>query len=354
VKDFKSFSFLKNSSLENQELLTSPKLEELLFHQWENYQSIKTKELTPDFNSIYSGIEKKAFVDSTLLPEYTLSQNTTKTTLGKSTSKSNFFSLKWYLSVAAILSGFLIGGNYLARFYGINFFTRAQSIVVSADKGQRTVCSLPDGTKVWLNSDSKLEYPKQFSKKCRRVKLTGEAYFDVVKNPKQPFIVEASFISIKVLGTKFNVKSYPKEKTIETTLESGSVSLQKIDAKHNSTPVIIKPQQKATFSIDHQDFKLESVNSELLTSWKDGKLIFDNELINEVALKIERHYGLKVNVSNCKPDDRITLTVKEETIEEVLRLIQLTTPVNFTVENFDGTGKRTFIYRNDQKLFPPR
>ena len=354
MKDFKSFSFLKNSSLENQGLLTSPKLEELLFHQWENYQTVKNHEVNPDFNSIYSGIEEKAFGDQILQTEYTLSQNTTKTTLSKSTSKSNFFSLKWYLSVAAIFSGILLGGNYLARFYGINFFTNNQSIVVSADKGQRIVCSLPDGTKVWLNSDSKLEYPKQFAKKSRRVKLTGEAYFDVVKNPIQPFIVEASLISIKVLGTKFNVKSYPREKTIETTLESGSVSLQQIGAGSSAKPVIIKPQQKATYSIDHQEFKLESVNSDLLTSWKDGKLIFDNELINEVALKIERHFGLKVDVSNCKPDDRITLTVKEETIDEVLRLIQLTTPVNFRVENFDGTGKRSFLYRNDQKLFPPR
>jgi len=350
VKDFKSFSFLKNSSLENQELLTSPKLEELLFSQWENYQKIKDIAPVPDFKSIFSKIEVKTSSDHINQSEHTLSQHTTNTTLGQNRNKSAFFSLKRYLSFAAILSGLILGGGYFAYLSGINIFGHTQTMIVAVAKGQRTVCSLPDGTKVWLNSDSKLEYPKKFAKNTRKVKLSGEAYFDVVKNPKQPFVVEASLISIKVLGTKFNVKSYPMEKTIETTLESGSVSLEKINANNNAKPVIIKPQQKATYNIDHQDFKLETVNSELLTSWKDGKLIFDNELINDVIIKIERHYGLKVNIDNCRQDDRITLTVKDETIDEVLRLIQLTTPINFSIENFDGTDKRTFKNRNEKKL----
>ncbi len=346
MKDFKSFSFLKNSSLENQELLNSPKLEELLFHQWENYQKIKDIAPIPDFKSIFSKIDEKTSSDHATHLEHTLSQNTTNTSLGQNRNQAAYFSLKRYFSIAAILSGLILGGGYIAYLSGINIFGRTKTMIFAAAKGQRIVCSLPDGTKVWLNSDSKLEYPKTFAKNIRRVKLSGEAYFDVVKNSKQPFIVETSSVSIKVLGTKFNVKSYPFEKTIETILESGSVSLEKIDANTSAKPVIIKPQQKATYNIDHQNFKLESVNSELLTSWKDGKLIFDNELINEVIIKIERHYGLKVNVTNCRHEDRITLTLKDETIDEALRLIQLTTPINFIIENFDGTQKRVFKNRN--------
>lgn len=347
MKDFKSFSFLKNSSLENQDLLNSPKLEELLFHQWENYQKIKDIAPVPDFKSIFSKIDEKITSDQHTHLEHTLSQNTTKTFLDQNRNQPTYFSLKRYLSVAAILSGLILGGSYIAYLSGINIFGRTQTMIFAAAKGQRTVCSLPDGTKVWLNSDSKLEYPKRFAKNIRKVKLSGEAYFDVVKNPKQPFIVETSLVTIKVLGTKFNVKSYPFEKTIETILESGSVSLEKIKTNDKANPLIIKPQQKATYIIDRQNFKLESVNSELLTSWKDGKLIFDNELINEVIIKIERHYGLKVNVTNSRHDDRITLTVKDETIEEALRLIQLTTPVNFSIENFDGTQKRVFKNRKE-------
>lgn len=348
MKDFKSFSFLKNSSLENQELLNSPKLEELLFHQWENYQKIKDIAPVPDFKSIFSKIDEKTTSDHDANLEHTLSQNTTKIILNRNRNQPAYFSLKRYFSIAAILSGLILGGGYIAYLSGINILGRTQTMIFAAAKGQRTVCSLPDGTKVWLNSDSKLEYPKKFAKNVRRVKLSGEAYFDVVKNPKQPFIVETSLVSIKVLGTKFNVKSYPFEKTIETILESGSVSLEKIDANTNAKPFIIKPQQKATYNIDRHNFKLELVNSELLTSWKDGKLIFDNELINEVIIKIERHYGLKVNVTNCRQEDRITLTVKDESIDEVLRLIQLTTPINFSIENFDGTQKRFFNNRTNR------
>jgi transmembrane sensor len=349
LKDFKNFSFLKNSSLENLELLDYPKLEELLFHQWENYQIIKDHAPDIDIESIFNTIEEKISADIYVKSQYTLSQSTTNTTLVQEINKSKF-SLKRYLSIAAIFTGLILGG-YIAYLSGINFFGKTQTTVVTVAKGQRTFCSLPDGTKVWLNSDSKLEYPKKFSKHFRRVKLLGEAYFDVVKNPKQPFIVEASMISIKVLGTKFNVKSYPTEKTIETTLESGSVSLEKKDAVSGTKPVIIKPQQKATYNIDHQNFKLETVNSELLTSWKDGKLIFDNELIDDVIVKIERHFGMKVTFSNNRADDRITLTIKKESIDEVLRLIQLTTPVNFTIENFDGSEKRVFNHKSNQKLF---
>ena len=350
MKDFKSFSFLKNSSLENQELLNSPKLEELLFHQWENYQKIKDIAPVPDFKSIFSKIDAKTTSDQGANLEHTLSQNITKIILNRNRNQPAYFSLKRYLSIAAILSGLILGAGYIAYFSGISILGHTKTMIFAASKGQRAVYSLPDGTKVWLNSDSKLEYPKKFAKNIRRVKLTGEAYFDVVNNPKQPFIVETSLVSIKVLGTKFNVKSYPFEKTIETILESGSVSLEKINTNDKANPLIIKPQQKATYIIDRQNFKLESVNSELLTSWRDGKLIFDNELIKEVIIKIERHYGLKVNLTNSRHDDRITLTIKDETIEETLRLIQLTTPINFIIENYDGTKKRTFKNRNEQKL----
>src|SRR5437773_11061947 len=150
------------------------------------------------------------------------------------------------LLVAAVLTGIILS-SYFFIFQRKNTQSKAVAInEIEAKKGARSYMLLPDGTKVWLNSDSKLEYKDNFNDSIREVTLSGEAYFDVVKDAAHPFIVHTSDIDIRVLGTAFNVKSYPKESSIETTLIHGLIEVT--NKKLPGSPkVILNPHEKLVF-----------------------------------------------------------------------------------------------------------
>jgi ferric-dicitrate binding protein FerR (iron transport regulator) len=199
---------------------------------------------------------------------------------------------------------------------------------------------------VWLNSDTKIKYKKQFIGPVREVFLCGEAYFSVVKDASRPFIVKTLKLDIKVLGTVFNVKSYPGEKTIETTLVTGLVSIEKNNETKEAkeAPVLIRPKQKAVFSVLGDKICVEPVNVDKTVSWKNGKLIFDNESLEGVVTKLQRWYGVKIELPGKfkNTEDRFTLTVKDENIEEVIHLLQLTSRLTFKIEDPDGSHKRIY------------
>ncbi|NJK96145.1 MAG: FecR domain-containing protein [Bacteroidales bacterium] len=124
-----------------------------------------------------------------------------------------------------------------------------QYVEMIAPLGSRSIVMLPDGTKVWLNSGSKISFSNTFGKSSRDLKLEGEAYFAVAKNKKIPFVVHTSAINITALGTAFNVKAYDDDNIIETTLEEGSVKIESISKTGKiSAPLILKPKQKAVFN----------------------------------------------------------------------------------------------------------
>lgn len=345
-----SGSFLEGNSFlpETGEFLNSPPVEKLLLNQWNDYKDIKDKADPPDFDKIFHTIS------SQISSQVSISE---KEGLVMEEKQKNFHGLskkistKWFYSAAAVFIGLIFLGSVLYKTNVIQFSMKP-AIEVTTSKGEKKEIILPDGTKVWLNVDSKIVYNEKFERGYRRVKLYGEAFFDVVKNPKWPFIVETSQLSIKVLGTKFNVKAYSDDKTIETTLESGLISLQQEGKIFGDKSIIIKPQQKATFSKKEQKLLLEDVDSERYTSWKEGRLVFDNEDIHEAMKKMERWYGIKISMIGEKRNDRITLTIKDESIEQAIKLLQYTTATDFTVEKLNKTGKRLFKYepkKNDIK-----
>lgn len=310
-----------------------PKVNQALLTQWENTDEVKKSTSPPDFSKIFEAIQEK-------IPDTKATEDTNPSLQEKRT----VFRLGWIYAAAAIILGVLLLGGlaWKARKGNLSFGNLAE---VSTSSGEKKEVILPDGSKVWLNADSKISFQEKFDKKYRKVKLIGEAYFDVTKNPEWPFFVETSQLSIRVLGTKFNVKAYKEDKIIETTLESGLISLQGYGGffKKDNT-LLVKPQQKATLSINDHHLSLENVDSRRYTSWKEGKLVFDNEEIHQAIKKLERWYGLKIKMLSDTRNDHITLTITHENIAEAIKLLQYTTASGFMVEKINTKEKTVYKY----------
>ncbi len=229
---------------------------------------------------------------------------------------------------------------------------------ISTKNGSRTKIQLPDGTSVWLNSSSKLTYDNEnFGTKIREVSLVGEAYFDVVKNPSKPFIIHTSKMDIKVLGTVFNVKSYPTDKTTETSLIHGSVEVTLNDRQEK---IMLKPNEKLI--INNDDSKAldantgtkskkvfttvtkpiielshltlyPSDNSIVETGWVNNKLIFTNETLEDIAAKMQRWYSKTIIIKNEKlKKELLTGSFQNETMQQALKALQFTTRFNYRIE----------------------
>jgi transmembrane sensor len=209
-------------------------------------------------------------------------------------------------------------------------------IVVPAG-GQYKV-RLPDGTNVWLNAVSSLEYPVEFAGNNRQVKLTGEAYFEVSKNPGKPFIVDVNGkMNVDVLGTNFDVMAYEDEDRISTTLLEGSVKI--VDPANPANAKVLRPGQQADWS-DSTKIKVAEVEAEEAIAWKDGQFLFVNEDIHSIMRKLARWYDIKVEYSASLKNKSFDGSIsRDRNISEVLKLMELTKSVHFTF------GERKIVVR---------
>jgi transmembrane sensor len=192
----------------------------------------------------------------------------------------------------------------------------AQMNEVVIPYGKKSELLLADGTKVWLNAGSRLAFPSRFTKNSREVFLEGEACFEVAKNEKQPFIVKAGNLDVKVLGTHFNVSAYPADATIETVLLEGSVALQKPKTFGlGKTEVVLKPSQKASFEKEGSEITVtDEADVDLYIAWTYGWLKYERESLSSVLRKVERYYNVEIQLPDNYPgDDLITgkLDLKE-------------------------------------------
>lgn len=191
---------------------------------------------------------------------------------------------------------------------------------------------LPDGTKVWLNSSSSLEYPIRFEAHERRVTLHGEGYFEVKSDKRKPFRVVSKGQIIEVLGTKFNVNTYEDEPAIKTTLLEGSVKISL-----NNTSKILRPGEQAT--VVDQNIRVHSADTEQATAWYKGDFAFDGVELKNIMRQISRWYNVEVvyqgDVGNIKFGGSISRT---KDINEVLNVLSMTKGVNFKLE-----GRRVWV-----------
>ena len=224
------------------------------------------------------------------------------------------------------------------RTIGTNNFFKKTITESIAPLGQKSQLVLADGTRAFLNSGTVLRYNNRFGKRNRKIELVGEAYFEVTKNRKIPFIINTSDIEIKVLGTKFNVAAYPNDPVIETYVNEGKVNVRD---RNSEKSLILTAHQKASFLKEKKLLTLSEVHDDNLTSWKENILYFDNENFRNIIKKLERWYDVSIRLEGKDSiDDRFTLTIKDESLREVLDLIRLTTPIHYKIEE----GKVTIVY----------
>lgn len=238
-------------------------------------------------------------------------------------------------------------------------------VTVTIPYGSKSDIELPDGSRVTLNSGSYLKYPASFGANTRNVEFEGEAYFDIFKDKNVPFIVSTSDIHIKVLGTTFNVKSYPEDKSIETTLVTGAIEIfNEKNKKRPTKHIYLEPNQKISIPKKHasSNTKIDSlppkpakaatveptailetnINTAHYTAWKDNKLVFDNERFSELMVKMERWYDVVIKVHSPEiSQERFSGKFEKETLQQSLEALALIAPIRYTIDK-----KRVDIYKH--------
>lgn len=244
----------------------------------------------------------------------------------------NFF--YYWNKIAAVLIIPVIVGNLLFFLFHDPDSKRIQEPVYNelfAAFGTRSAIKLSDGTSVWLNSGSSIRYPDRFTKNNRKVFLKGEAYFEVESNPKKPFIVETSTLSVKATGTKFNVLGYSADNEAKVTLVSGKVEVFLTDNKNNAKSSTLKDNQLLIFNKSNGSTSITDVETYKYISWKDGKLVFRNEPLSEVVKKISQIFNIDIEIKGEEIQNySYRATFQDESLSEILKLLKMSSPIDFT------------------------
>ncbi|MBB6108730.1 FecR family protein [Mucilaginibacter lappiensis] len=217
---------------------------------------------------------------------------------------------------------------------------------IAAPLGGISKIILPDGSKVWLNAGSEIFYGTNYGNKYREIRLTGEAFFDVVKDSEHPFIVNTTTMQIKVLGTAFNVRSYANDNASETSLIRGRIELTPVANPDHK--IILKPSEKLT--IPNKIVHSSNVNNTLITlsslhheqndslpseaQWLENKLVFDDEYFDDVAKKMERWYGVSISFKNEElKQKKFSGKFTKESLATALDALKATSNFNFLIDN---------------------
>jgi len=207
----------------------------------------------------------------------------------------------------------------------------ASFTTVMAPSGQKAKVELPDGTQVWLNSGSSLTYATNFDRENREVELHGEAFFDVTKSKKHQFQVNVGDVSVNVFGTAFNVNGYDVNKQVEISLVRGKVSVNQLST--GKLLATMKPDQKALISIsDEMDCQLLACDASTESLWHEGKLKIENETMDQLEKKMEKWYGVNISMDNQNNTKRYYMTIKTESLTEMLEVINKITPITYTLK----------------------
>lgn len=219
-------------------------------------------------------------------------------------------------------------GNQLAYQTRAGETTEILYNTLTVPRGGRYQLVLPDGTAVWLNSLSTLRFPATFTGKERRITITGEAYFEVTKNPDRPFIVAANGIEVEVLGTHFNIMAYTDEEAIKTTLVEGSVKL-----RSGNKEMIIKPGEQARVAKNGSMNRIADADVEQALAWKNGFFHFNETNIKEIMRQVQRWYDVEVAYQGSTNDlDFSGVFSKKAYAWDLLKVLEATETVHFKIE----------------------
>ncbi|MFV0366159.1 MAG: FecR family protein [Mangrovibacterium sp.] len=236
---------------------------------------------------------------------------------------------------------FVIGGTELVSNHDLLSYNKGNKAnetkegkliynTIRTPKGVKYNVVLSDGTEVWLNSETEFRYPVNFSGENREVFVKGEAYFDVTKDKNMPFLVSFEDRQVRVLGTKFNVKSYNNEKHDLVTLVEGSIILA-----DKNDEIKLVPDQQAVIDNTGKTFKIRNVDGDLYTAWKDNVYLYRNETLQTIVNDIERDFDIKVSYQDQEMrNEEFSLKISREiSFEDIFSAIEKTNEVDIEIEN---------------------
>jgi len=254
-----------------------------------------------------------------------------KAVIGKYESPQST-SKRWIYKIAAAVALLVSISFLIDNLEPIGGVAEPTIVTKESARGHKTRFTLPDGTSVIMNSESTLTYDQSFNENERKVTLTGEAFFDVVKNPNKPFIVETDQIDVTVLGTSFNVKTYRDEATIDVAVKSGHVMVNTKDQKQQ---VSLLPDYMSTFHINSSELKMhEIINSNEVFGWTDRNLEFDDTPFNEVTRTLSRWYNVDfVLDEKLNAEEKITAKCGNATLRQVLESLSHTYEFNYEIHD---------------------
>lgn len=286
------------------EEMSRKEIDELFEKEW---KKIVDKETSVTFQDVYEKI---------------YSFDTGRKIRGINATPVNFFKL---LKVAVIffISVLLFSVVY---FYGKPYFNE-QFFETSAPRGQKSQVVLPDGTTIWLNSDSQIKYPLNFGKRNRTVELTGEAWFEVTKNQRKPFIIKTRNLEVKVTGTIFNLRAYSGEPETEATLIEGEIELTMNPgfSENDKKTIKMNPGESLIFNSNKNDVTYSNFKPDEIVGWKNNQLIFRDDSFENLVTKIERWYDVKIICDEpALKTQRLTVELYQgEQLERLLDVIEL-------------------------------
>jgi transmembrane sensor len=232
---------------------------------------------------------------------------------------------------------------------------------VTTQAGSKSRVELPDGTELWLNGNSRITYKvEEFGRSLREVTLIGEAYFDVTANKDVPFIIHANSVNIRVTGTAFNVKAYPSSKVFETALVHGSIEITTVNNPERK--IVLRPNEKFVMSLDSARPKQQALPVEeapsfssysisklnvlpgegpVETVWMNSRLAFNDDRFDQLALKLEAWYNIRVQFADDElKEKRFTGAIERETLEQTLQVLQLSYPFEYQINGTQLTIRK--------------
>ncbi len=226
---------------------------------------------------------------------------------------------------------------------------------ISSRQGMVTQFSLADGTQVWLNSCSSLQFPTSFAGNFREVRLTGEAFFKVTKNEEQPFQVHAKDLNIEVLGTSFNVVSYDGEQLAEVVLVDGKVKLSSDKNQSKKIFGTMHPGQRAVYDEDIRKVEVEEVAVDKFISWREGNLIFRDDKMENVVRRLSRWFNVEIVINDPEIKNyAYKATFRNENLSQVLNLLRISAPIDYQIVGNkllpNGEYSKQMVYLTKKKI----
>lgn len=313
-------------------------------------ESVENEKKYEEYTDLWKKTESLAFLDA-IDVESSLLQ--TKKRIYRNRTKRKILFYTGRMAAVLILAIFLsFTFNY---FVATDVTDSAKTEIVfqevRAAYGTKTKLVLRDSTVVWLNSGSSLRFPISFEGLDeRKVTLVGEAYFDVTKNANKPFIVHTKKLDVKVYGTAFNVNAYDDYDSMLVALVEGKVSLLQDRNDEQKELMMLRPNDVVTYNDDSKELsRSRDSRLEKYTAWKEGSILFYNDPIDFVIMRLEKWYNVEIHIEDeALKEYRFTATFTNESLEQVLDLLSLSSAMDYKIvepeiKNNDDNGKRKIL-----------